>query len=171
MCKVTFIITFAVFMTLLDRAMTIKCYRCTVGPSNRHANRTQQLCLKFTENDDYIVDCPYSTMCMKKIFQYELLDGKKIETVSRDCAHQKYTEQVFKQGSWQNENTVEEPYEEGCQGSESQKEIGIVGSSTIYCHCRGSLCNSAPKDSPSYHTDAMAVIFVFNAMKYLRSID
>lgn len=33
------------------------------------------------------------------------------------------------------------------------------------------MCNSAPKDSPSYHTDAMAVIFVFNAMKYLRSID
>lgn len=43
--------------------------------------------------------------------------------------------------------------------------------STMYCYCRGSMCNTAPKDSPSYHTDAMAVIFVFNAMKYLRSID
>lgn len=63
---------------------------------------------------------------------------------------------------------MEEPYEEGCV---TQKDIGTLGTSTIYCHCRGSYCNSATKDSPSYHTDAMAVIFVFNAMKYLRSID
>lgn len=42
---------------------------------------------------------------------------------------------------------------------------------SMTCHCRGSYCNSAPKDTSSYHTDAMAVIFVFNAMKYLRSVD
>lgn len=81
-----------------DQTIGIKCYRCTVGPSsaNRYANRTQQLCLKFAETDDYVVDCPFSTMCMKKVFTYELLDGKVIETVSRDCASQKYTEQVNK---------------------------------------------------------------------------
>lgn len=75
--------------------------------------------------------------------------------------------QVFKNGAWQSENTVEEPYEPGCT---TQKDIGI-DSSTMYCHCRGGLCNSASKESTNYHTDAMAVIFVFNAMKYLRSVD
>lgn len=33
-------------------------------------------------------------MCMKKVFNYKLLDGQTVETVSRDCASQKYTEQV-----------------------------------------------------------------------------
>lgn len=74
--------------------MAIKCYRCTVGPSNRFANRTQQLCAKFSESDDFVIDCPFSTMCMKKVFNYKLLDGQTVETVSRDCASQKYTEQV-----------------------------------------------------------------------------
>lgn len=73
---------------------------------------------------------------------------------------------MFKQGEWHPESTVEEPYQEGCL---TQRESG--DKDTIYCHCRGSYCNSAPKDAPSYHTDAMAVIFVFNAMKYIRNID
>lgn len=79
--------------------------------------------------------------------------------------------QVFKEGAWQKENHIVEPYEPGCT---MQKEIGtnMMSSTTMYCHCRGALCNSAPKkETASYHTDAMAVIFVFNAMKYLRSID
>lgn len=74
--------------------------------------------------------------------------------------------QVYKQGAWQNEITIEEPYVEGCVNDTRDSD-----QKTVYCHCRGSMCNNATKDSPSYHTDAMAVIFVFNAMKYLRSID
>lgn len=74
--------------------------------------------------------------------------------------------QVFKGGAWRNEITIEEPYTEGCMNTTADGD-----QSTMYCYCRGSMCNTAPKDSPSYHTDAMAVIFVFNAMKYLRSID
>lgn len=84
--------------------------------------------------------------------------------MTRGCANQKYTDQVFKQGAWTREHKVEEPYEEGCKDF---NENTLSASSTTYCHCRGNLCNSAPKES--YHTDAMAVIFVFNAMKYLRS--
>lgn len=81
-----------------------------------------------------------------------------------------YYLQVFKNGAWQEENTVEEPYEPGCA---IQKSVGIetTTTTTTYCHCTGALCNSASKESTSYHTDAMAVIFVFNAMKYLRSVD
>lgn len=76
-----------------DAAYAIKCYRCTVGPTHR-TNRTQQLCNQFTESDEFTIDCPYSTMCLKKVFWYTLQDGTKIETVSRNCADQKYTEQV-----------------------------------------------------------------------------
>lgn len=54
-----------------------------------------QVCSKFDESDDFVIDCPYSTMCMKKVYRYKLMDGKTIETVSRDCAKQKYTHQVI----------------------------------------------------------------------------
>lgn len=80
------------FIFLLDISIAIKCYRCTVGPT--YQSKTQQLCQKFEETDDYVLDCPYSTMCMKKVYRLQLLDGKTVETVSRDCAKQKYSEQV-----------------------------------------------------------------------------
>lgn len=85
---------FIISYLITDVTEAIKCYRCTVGPSYRTENQTQQLCAKFTESDSFSVDCPYSTMCMKKIFRYQLLDGSKIETVSRSCAPQKNTSQV-----------------------------------------------------------------------------
>lgn len=74
-------------------ANAIKCYRCTVGPSHR-LNGSQQLCLKFSESDNFVVDCPFSTMCLKKVYRYQLNDGTNVETVSRNCAQQKHTEQV-----------------------------------------------------------------------------
>lgn len=80
--------------SITDSAEAIKCYRCTVAPIFRTENRTQQLCSKFSESDEFVVDCPYSTMCMKKIFRYQLQDGTNIETVNRNCADQKFTEQV-----------------------------------------------------------------------------
>lgn len=82
------------FHQFADITEAIKCYRCTVQPSYRVENRTQQLCAQFTESDEFTIDCPYSTMCLKKVFWYTLQDGTKIETVSRSCADQKYTEQV-----------------------------------------------------------------------------
>lgn len=79
--------------------------------------------------------------------------------------------QVFRNGQWEKEITIEEPYAESCELAE---DSGREGKSKMYCHCRGNLCNSAPKDTSlltSYHIDAMAVIFVFNAMKYFRTLD
>ncbi len=83
------------FHNFSDRSNAIRCYRCTVAPTNRHENRSQQLCLNFSESDEFVVDCPYSTMCMKKIYKYQLLSGEVIETVTRNCANQEYTEKVF----------------------------------------------------------------------------
>lgn len=80
-----------------DAADAIKCYRCTVGPSHRHENQTQRLCMNFEESEDFEVDCEFSTMCMKKVYRYQLQDGTVVETVSRNCAQQKHTEQV----SWE----------------------------------------------------------------------
>lgn len=77
--------------------------------------------------------------------------------------------QVFRNGNWEKEVTIEEPYKETC---ETLEESGPSGKSKVFCHCRGNLCNSAPKELlTSYHIDAMAVIFVFNAMKYYRRLD
>lgn len=82
------------FFSITDSSEAIKCYRCTVAPNFRSGNRTQQLCSKFSESEEFVVDCPYSTMCMKKVFRYQLQDGTNIETINRNCADQKFTEQV-----------------------------------------------------------------------------
>ncbi|XP_059617215.1 uncharacterized protein LOC132262095 [Phlebotomus argentipes] len=154
-------------LCFIDHAAGVKCYRCTVAPSAR-LNHTM-LCAKFDESHDYAVDCPYSTMCMKKIFRLRLMNGQEVETVTRDCAQQKRTDEVFRNGRWEKESTIEEAYEEGC---ETIEENTNTQSMTVFCHCRGALCNSATKEKlGSYHVDAMAVILVFNAMKYFRSID
>lgn len=65
-------------------------------PINKNDNTTKQsqLCSKFDESRDFIVDCPYSTMCMKRIFKLPLVNKKQIETITRGCANQRYTEQV-----------------------------------------------------------------------------
>ncbi|XP_055604738.1 uncharacterized protein LOC129752973 [Uranotaenia lowii] len=145
----------------INIVLGIKCYYCTVAPPNRYSNNTKtQLCSKFNHSDHFTVDCPWSTMCMKRIFKLQLLKAEQ-ETISRSCAQQKNTEQIYKNGNWTKEHNIEEPYQEGCQ---------TIDDST-YCFCRGSLCNSAPKVENSYHTDAMAVIFVFNVMKYIRNIE
>lgn len=68
----------------------IKCYECFVQPK-RTVNRTiDKPCTKFDESRDYEVDCPYSTMCMKKTYRLQLLDGTIQETTERGCAQQKY---------------------------------------------------------------------------------
>lgn len=90
-----FILLIILLLSFADYTLAIQCYRCTVGPTNTRENRTQQLCLKFSESNEFITDCPYSTMCMKKIYKYELLDGSVVETVTRNCADQRYTEQVI----------------------------------------------------------------------------
>lgn len=39
-------------------------------------------------------------MCMKKVYRYQLNDGTAVETVSRNCAQQKFTEQVIIETCW-----------------------------------------------------------------------
>lgn len=68
-------------------ALAIKCYECTVHP-RRQQNITERLCTKFEETDYFEVDCPYSTMCKKRVYRYQLIN-KVQESIERGCANQK----------------------------------------------------------------------------------
>lgn len=161
-------LSLAILIVFIEPSDAIKCYRCQVSPLiYRIGNLTNTipLCSKFDESDEYITECEYSTMCVKKISRLYLQNGT-VDTVTRGCASQKYTDQVLKQGAWRVEHKVEEPYKEGC---EEFKENNLSGSSSTYCYCRGKLCNFAKKNDPtnSLLINAMIVIFVFNAFKCL----
>lgn len=75
--------------------------------------------------------------------------------------------QNYVKNQWIKEVTVDEPYFEGCNKN--------ADDGSEYCHCRGDLCNSAPKiDSVialSNGVDTMAVLVVFNLVKYFRNMD
>lgn len=83
------------FLYETDMSAAITCYRCTVSP-------TTQTCRQFSESDEFTVDCPFSTMCLKKVYRLRLNDGTEQETVSRDCAKQKRTEEVNILGALRN---------------------------------------------------------------------
>lgn len=78
-----------------------------------------------------------------------------------------FAQQNYVKNQWVKEVTVAEPYTEGCI---KNKDDG-----SEYCHCRGDLCNSAPKiDSKtalSNGVDTMGVLIVFNLVKYFRNMD
>mgnify|MGYP006952295633 CR=1 FL=1 len=67
------------------------------------------------------------------------------------------------------ESVQKDIYKSGCQ--ETDNSAGLRTNSELYCYCDSNLCNSAQstKDNLS-HTDVMTVIFVFNTVKYIRSL-
>lgn len=88
-----------------DKAVVaIKCYECTVHP-RRQSNGTaiERLCAKFEESEQFEVNCPYSTMCKKRLYRYQLIN-KVQESVERGCADQKNDSMVrvrFRFHIWQ----------------------------------------------------------------------
>ena len=98
-----------------------------------------RLCSEFDYSDKFIVDCPYSTFCMKKYFTAKI--PSPINATERDCAHQKYITQNFKNGRWQPEVVMEEPYKEGCSVVDDK---GLRTATTVDCYCKSYLCNGAP---------------------------
>jgi hypothetical protein len=57
----------------------------------------ERLCSKFEESDFFEVDCPYSTMCKKRLYRYQLIN-KVQESIERGCADQKNDSMVRKDG-------------------------------------------------------------------------
>ncbi|KAH8241667.1 hypothetical protein KR032_003609 [Drosophila birchii] len=123
-------------------ANVLQCYKCSVSIEKYFVDNrtiTTPLCSKFDESNIYTVQCPYSTMCLKTISILHLQNGQKQETITRGCAQQKNTTQIFRNKQWEQEHLVQEVYDEGC------KEINTIrlGGSTEkkHCYCRGNLCN------------------------------
>ncbi|KAK7794426.1 hypothetical protein R5R35_003801 [Gryllus longicercus] len=176
----------------------LSCYKCTVLPPPHSSNETARLCSHFDGSARFQVDCPYSTFCLKRTFELPLGKGKTVAGVERDCAPQRYRFQRYDEarGRWHTEDAVAEAaYAPGCAPERGEAARSVKSASATYCYCQSHLCNgatrsgggggggggvggvgrggarAAPAPLPtSHHTDAMAVIFVFNAMKYIRSL-
>lgn len=84
------------FLThFLDKTTAaIKCYECTVIPQRVGNETISRLCSKFEETKNFEVDCPYSTMCKKRVYRLKLQSGDWQETVERSCANQKHDTMV-----------------------------------------------------------------------------
>uniref|UniRef100_A0A1A9W880 Protein sleepless n=1 Tax=Glossina brevipalpis TaxID=37001 RepID=A0A1A9W880_9MUSC len=140
----------------------IKCFKCAVTIEKiysyaKNSTSFTPLCSKFDESEEYIVDCPYSTMCLKTISTLFLQNNQQQATATRGCAPQKDTKQVFNNGQWHQEHSVQEVYEEGCRDFTENKISGPV---KTHCYCRGSLCNvSSHRQQDSHLTIAVAVVY------------
>ncbi|KAL0267275.1 UNVERIFIED_CONTAM: hypothetical protein PYX00_009593 [Menopon gallinae] len=159
----------ALILQSVKYVISLSCYQCTIRPPPS-PNQTARLCSQFDYSKKYIVDCPFSTLCMKKTFRLPLQKDEFVEISVRDCAPQKYTRQVYEQGMWRLKESIQnDVYTVGCKNTDNVD--GLKVNSEQYCFCDSSLCNSgqSTKDS-STHSDIMTVIFIFNALKYIRSI-
>lgn len=77
------------FLFISDKANgAIKCYECTVYPKQQNGT-LKRLCTQFDESKHYEVECPFSTMCKKRTYRLQLLNGDIQETTERGCAMQK----------------------------------------------------------------------------------
>jgi hypothetical protein len=72
--------------------------------------------------------------------------------------------QDYQNNKWVKVANIVEAYPEGCVKETDGSE---------YCHCRGNYCNTSSNidSKSSLHTDTMAVIFVFNLVKYFRNME
>ncbi|XP_044260918.1 uncharacterized protein LOC123008920 [Tribolium madens] len=140
-----------VFTLISCTEAATKCYKCTTTKPSLYSNETVRLCSEFDYSEKFIVDCPYSTFCMKRDFSAKI--PVPINATERDCAHQKLMTQNFKNGFWQPEVVVEEPYTEGCSVVDDK---GVRTSTTVECYCKSYLCNGAD----IYHFKALPAVII-----------
>ncbi|CAK1590349.1 unnamed protein product [Parnassius mnemosyne] len=159
-------------ITILSFATTgvssLQCYKCLINPpSGENYNTAKRLCVHFDYSDNFIVECPHSTMCMKQDFYLDVQNGVRITGVERDCAPQTHAYQEYKNGKWSPKTEILEPYEEGCTSIDNKGERATT---SRHCYCRQDLCNSTTSTTHEGYTDIMGVIVVFNLMKYINSL-
>lgn len=148
-----------ILVTILQHIdCAVRCYKCSMVLPSLYSNETARLCANFDYSDKYIVNCEHSTLCMKKDFTVNL--ANPINGTVRDCAPQRYDYQQYKDGKWQLEVAIEEPYEEGCSLTDDK---GLRNSRTQYCYCRGDLCNSATLHTS---TNVVTVLSIIVGMCY-----
>ncbi|XP_031331074.1 uncharacterized protein LOC116161749 [Photinus pyralis] len=119
----------------------VLCYKCTIVAPPAHVNVTKRLCSDFDASDKFIVDCPYSTFCVKKTYTVDL-NSVLVNGTSRDCAQQMNVVQEYKNNRWERRILIEEPYTEGCAETDDK---GQRSSDSKHCYCKGNLCNLATR--------------------------
>ncbi|KAL9897106.1 uncharacterized protein LOC119639212 [Glossina fuscipes] len=131
-----------------DQAYAIRCFKCLVTEEVSFANEEENLpnitpaCSKFDSSSKFIVECPYSTMCMKTISTMYLQYGLEQNTITRGCAPQKSSTLVFRNGNWHKEDSVKDVYVEECR---LINENVLAASVKTLCYCGSDLCNSAKR--------------------------
>lgn len=160
-------VTIVLLISVTTSNGQIDCYECTIHPPKPYLNMTAKLCSMFDASDHYRVHCPDSTYCMKKSYQLELQDGKIIKGAVRGCTPQKYDYQIYKNGKWRIESAVKyDAYSNGCLSGNDE----LRTPDTTFCYCDNNLCNNAKQMANfSSHTDTIAVIIIYNIMKFLKS--
>ncbi|XP_060532692.1 uncharacterized protein LOC132705812 isoform X2 [Cylas formicarius] len=122
----------------ITKVSAIQCYKCILAPYIHFSNETLYKCKDIDFSDKFMVDCPFSTFCMKKVTSAKI--PALINGVERNCAYQKLETQRVENGKWHPEVRIEEPYEEGCF---KINDKGLRTSTIEYCYCKGNLCNGA----------------------------
>ncbi|KAL3271268.1 hypothetical protein HHI36_021759 [Cryptolaemus montrouzieri] len=114
----------------------IRCYKCSLTKTNLYLTETTGLCSEFDYSERFIVDCPESTFCVKKIYQANIAGF--LNGTDRFCAFQKYETHKVVNGVWEPRVIIEEPYTENCT------VINDHGLKTVWteeCYCKTDLCN------------------------------
>ncbi|XP_075983631.1 uncharacterized protein LOC142981525 [Anticarsia gemmatalis] len=141
------LLTFAMFWKL---SSSLQCYDC------------QPECSRFnTTNPKYITNCEHSTMCFKKISTLDFGNGVTSQNIQRGCAAQIMDgEQVKINRKWVARTTIHEVYEETCFDDPSNKERSTK---TVFCYCRGDLCNSAKMYTSAVGLLALTIAVIVNS--------
>ncbi|CAH2052101.1 unnamed protein product, partial [Iphiclides podalirius] len=124
------------FSLLCELSSAMQCYKC--DPERTYTNE-ETLCEQFDGSARYVTDCIHSTMCYKRVISLDLGNGLATTTTQRGCASQTMSgDQAKINGKWRPVNTIYDVYNEGCAEDPSDIERATT---TLYCYCRGDLCN------------------------------
>ncbi|CAK1590348.1 unnamed protein product [Parnassius mnemosyne] len=144
------------FPLLLRLSSGMQCYRC--DPERTYGNE-DILCEHFDRSERYITNCEHSTMCYKRDTSLDLGNGLSTTTTQRGCALQTMSgDQAKINGKWRPVNTIYDVYNEGCAEDPSDIERATT---TVYCYCRGDLCNSAGKHYANLYVLLTVIIGLF----------
>lgn len=92
-----------------------------------------------------------------------------VQGTVRGCTAQKYDYNVVRNGKWVVESAIEyDAYKKGCFSGNTGNDLRTPD--TTFCYCDSNLCNNAQQTTNiSSHTDTIAVIIIYNIMRFLKS--
>ncbi|XP_018568399.1 uncharacterized protein LOC108908756 [Anoplophora glabripennis] len=162
--NVSFILSFVLFLEYIPSLKAdLRCYRCIVAsPVVNYEGETYNLCKDFDYSEKFIVNCPYSTFCVKKIVSAKI--PYLINGTERDCASQKLKQHKYQNKMWHVDYIVEDPYIEGCVKADDK---GARTTTAEYCYCKGDLCNAASASGGHFYRYILTAVIVLFSKSYL----